>query len=78
MAHISMLILRLDLAGGEFNWMALDGVFPAMVQGCVWFDLAVVLPTARQDHGLSLGLYMIHVSYLGEIASRAISCMIFY
>ena len=69
MAHISASILRLDLAGGELDWMLSHGVFHAMVRGCVWFDSAVVLPTARQDHGISLDLYTIHVSYSGEVAS---------
>ena len=69
MAYIGASILRLDLAGAEFERAALDGVFHAMVRGCVWLDLAVVLPTARLTSGLSLGLCTILVSYLGEIAS---------
>ena len=69
MAHISASIPQLDLAGGEFDLTLSHGVFSAMVRGCVWFDLAVVLPIARQDHGISLGLCTIHVSYLGGIAS---------
>ena len=43
MAYISASILRLDLAGGEFDWTALDGVFHAMVRGCVWLDSAVAI-----------------------------------
>ncbi len=46
MAYIDASILWLDLAGAGFDWTALDGVFHAMVQGCVWLDSAVVLPTA--------------------------------
>ncbi len=60
--YISAPILRLYLAGGEFDWTALDGVFHAMVQGCMWFDLAVVLLTARQNSELALGLGTILVS----------------
>ena len=78
MAYISASILHLDLAGGEFDWMALDGVFHVMVQGCVWFDLAVGFPSTRQTSGLSLGLCTILVSYSGEISFLgAISWMMF-
>ena len=38
MAYIGASILRLDLAGAEFERAALDGVFHAMVGGCVWLD----------------------------------------
>ncbi len=43
MEYISASILRLDLADAGLNWTALDGVFHAMVRGCVWLDSAVAI-----------------------------------
>ncbi len=70
MACIGASILHLDLSGGEFDWTTLAWCVCAMVRGCVWFNLVVVLPTARQNNGLSLGLCTIIVSYSGKIASQ--------
>ncbi len=48
MACIGASILQLDFAGAGFDWTAFDDVFHAMVGGCVWLDLVVVLPTDRR------------------------------
>ncbi len=64
------MILQLLLAGSELDWTTLVWRVSAMVRVCVWFDSAVVLPSARQNNGLLLGLCTILVSYSGEISSQ--------